>query len=89
MGFGMNALARRIYAVLKRNPHLFSGDKGEKEPYIIKIEGITVDKKIAREWIQKNKKTTSKKKKGSRAGKYPPETVKDVSRISNGLPLIV
>ena len=61
MGFVMNALARRIYAVLKRNPHLFSGDKGEKEPYIIRIKGITVDKKIAREWIQKNKKTTSKK----------------------------
>lgn len=88
MGFVMNALARRIYAVLKRNPHLFSGGKGEKAPYIIKIEGITVDKKVAREWIEKNKKTTSKKN-GSRAGKYPPETVKDVSRISNGLPLIV
>ena len=82
MGFVMNALARRIYAILQRNPYVFNGDKGKNEPYIIRIEGQTVDNKTAREWIQRNKKTTSKKKKGSRAGEYPPETVQDVSRVS-------
>ncbi len=85
MGFVMNALSRRIYAVLKRNDYLFNPDqkKASGQPYIIRLAGSPIDdSRVAREWIKINRKTTPKKKIGSRVEQYPPEAVSDASRVS-------
>jgi transposase len=86
MGFVMNAMARRIYAVLKRNCHLFGLETPQMEdrPYTVRLAGQPIDVKAARQWIKEKGLIVSKKKSGSHAGHYPPEAVITPHEFRNG-----